>query len=114
VRLQLFSLAYNLANFLRRLALPRRIERWSLTTFRENLINTAARTLRHARHITVQMAAVAVPRALSEEILARIARLTPLCHTGEWATSAPSSPDGSWPGALCARRWPNAPCWRLG
>ena len=32
VRLQLFALAYNLGNFLRRLGLPRSIRHWSLTT----------------------------------------------------------------------------------
>ena len=32
-RLQLFALAYNPANFLRRLALPKSIRQWSLTTF---------------------------------------------------------------------------------
>ncbi len=30
VRLQLFALAYNLGNFLRRLALPKRVKEWSL------------------------------------------------------------------------------------
>lgn len=35
VRLQLFALAYNLGNFLRTLALPRKIEHWTLTTLRE-------------------------------------------------------------------------------
>ena len=30
VRLQLFALAYNLGNFLRRLALPRSVKHWSL------------------------------------------------------------------------------------
>jgi len=34
-RLQLFVLAYNLGHFLRRLALPRGIKHWSLTTLRE-------------------------------------------------------------------------------
>ncbi len=34
-RLQLFALAYNLGNFLRRLALPRSVKHWSLTTLRE-------------------------------------------------------------------------------
>ena len=38
VRLQLFALAYNLANFLRRLALPRSIRHWSLSTLREKLV----------------------------------------------------------------------------
>lgn len=40
VRLQLFSLAYNLGNFLRRLALPPAVKPWSLTTLREKLIKT--------------------------------------------------------------------------
>jgi hypothetical protein len=31
VRLQLFALAYNLANFLRSLALPNEVAHWSLT-----------------------------------------------------------------------------------
>ena len=39
VRLQLFALTYNLANFLRSLALPREIESWSLTTLREKLVS---------------------------------------------------------------------------
>jgi hypothetical protein len=82
VRLQLFALAYNLANFLRRIALPRRVEHWSLTTLREKLIKTGARIVRHARYVTFQMAEVAVPRVLFEQILTRIARLTPLCDTG--------------------------------
>ena len=67
---------------LRRLALPRPVRHWSLTTLREKLIKTAARCIRHARYVTFQMAEVAVPRALFAQILARIARLTPLCDTG--------------------------------
>ena len=82
VRFQLFALAYNLANFMRRLALSRRVKHWSLTTLREKLIKTGVRIVRHARYVTFQMAEVAVPRALYEQILARIARLTPLCDTG--------------------------------
>ena len=35
VRLQLHALAYNLANFMRTLALPKEVEPWSLTTLRE-------------------------------------------------------------------------------
>jgi hypothetical protein len=82
VRLQLFALAYNLANFLRRLALPRRVKHWSPTTLREKLIKTGARIVRHARYVTFHMAGVAVPRALFDQILWRIARLTPLRDTG--------------------------------
>jgi hypothetical protein len=50
-RLQLlFALAYNLANFLRALALPTEVAEWSLTTLREKLVKIgdriAARPLR--------------------------------------------------------------------
>ena len=76
------SLAYNLANFLRRLVLPRRVKHWSVTTLREKLIKTGARIVRHARYVTFRMAEVAVPKVLFEQILARIARLTPPCDTG--------------------------------
>ena len=81
VRLQLFSLAYNLANFMRRLVLPRPVKHWSLTTLREKLIKTGARIVRHARYVTFQMAEVAVPRALFEQILRRILGLVPLWDT---------------------------------
>ena len=75
VRLQLFALAYNLGNFLRRLALPKRVRHWSLTTLREKLIKIGAKIVRHARYVTFQMAEVAVPRPLFLTILQRIARL---------------------------------------
>ncbi len=51
-------------------------------TLKKKLIKTGARIVRHARYVTFQMAEVAVPRALFEQILARIARLTTLCDTG--------------------------------
>ena len=53
-RLQLFALAYNLANFLRRMALPREIDHWSLTTLREKLVMTGAKVVRHAKYVTFQ------------------------------------------------------------
>jgi len=82
VRLQLFALAYNLGNFLRRLALPRKIKHWTLTTLREKLIKIGAKIVRHARYITFQLAEVAVPRKLFEAILQKIARLRLLPETG--------------------------------
>ena len=77
VRLQLFALAYNLANFLRTLALPREVEQWSLTTLRERLIKIGARIVRHGRYLVFQLAEVAVPRALFAAILHRIEQLRP-------------------------------------
>lgn len=47
VRLQLHALTYNLANFLRSLALPREVEQWSLTALREKLVKIGARIVRH-------------------------------------------------------------------
>jgi len=77
VRLQLFALAYNLANFLRRLALPKSIRHWSLTTLREKLVKIGAKVVRHSRYVIFQLAEVAVPRELFAAILARIQRLAP-------------------------------------
>ncbi len=73
-RLQLFALAYNLGNFLRRLALPRSVKHWSLTTLREKLIKIGAKVVRHSGYVIFQMAEVAVPRELFAAILERIRR----------------------------------------
>ncbi len=74
----LLILAYNLGNFLRRLALPGAVKDWSLTTLRENLIKMGGRIVRHARQVIFQLAAVTVPRNLFAAILVRIARLRPM------------------------------------
>jgi hypothetical protein len=74
-RLQLFALAYNLANFLRRLALPPAVRHWSLTTLREKLVKIGAKVVRHSKYVTFQLAEVAVPRRLFAAILDRIERL---------------------------------------
>ncbi|MHC4424708.1 MAG: IS1380 family transposase, partial [Planctomycetota bacterium] len=75
VRLQLFALAHNLGNFLRRLALPKSVEKWSLRTLREKLIKIGAKAVRHSRYVVFQMAEVVVPMALFRQILERISRL---------------------------------------
>ena len=62
MRLQLFALAYNLADFLRSLALPMEVEQWSLTTVREKLVKIGARIVRHGRYVVFQLAEAAVPR----------------------------------------------------
>ena len=54
------GLAYNLANFLRTLALPQAMAHWSLTTLREKLVKIGARMVRHGRYVIFQMAEVAV------------------------------------------------------
>ena len=60
VRLQLFILAYNLGNFLRRLGLPRAVKDWSLCSIQVKLIKMGGRIVRHARKVVFQLAAVAV------------------------------------------------------
>ncbi len=75
VRLQLFALAYNLGNFLRRLALPVGVKHWSLTTLREKLIKIGAKVVHHARSVVFQMAEVAVSRKVFRLILERLLRL---------------------------------------
>ena len=75
VRLQLHALAYNLANFMRTLALPEAVKHWSLTSLQQKLVKIGARIVGHGRSVTFQMAEVAVPRGLFDEILRLIAQL---------------------------------------
>ena len=56
-------MAYNLGNFLRRLALPRSVKHWSMTTLRERLVKIGAKVVIHARYVTFQMAEVAIPQS---------------------------------------------------
>jgi hypothetical protein len=69
VRLQLHALAYNMANFLRTLALPADMATWSLTVLREKFVKIGAKVIAHARYTVFQMAEVAVPRDLFRRIL---------------------------------------------
>ena len=89
-RLQLFALAYNLANFLRRLALPRDVQHWSLTTLREKLVKIGAKVTRHAKYVTFQLAEVAVTRRLFAAILDRCEQLAlpPTVVDGECSVGA--------------------------
>ncbi len=77
MRLQLHALAYNLANFIWTLALPEVVKQWSLTSLREKLIKIGAKIVTHGRYVTFQMAEVAVPKELFQEILWLIDGLRP-------------------------------------
>jgi len=77
VRLQLHALAYNLANFMRTLALPEAVKQWSLTSLREKLVKIGAKVVRHGRYVIFQIAEVAVPKELFQEILRLIDGLRP-------------------------------------
>jgi len=78
VRLQLHALAYNLANFLRRLTLPAEIAQWSMTTLREPLVKIGAKICspRAVDHLPDGRDNGA--RALFQQILDAIAALRPL------------------------------------
>ena len=78
VRLQLFALACNLADFSRGLALPTSIKQWSLTPMGEKLVKIGAKVVEHSRYVIFQLAEVAVPRVLFEQILKRIRRFRPV------------------------------------
>jgi hypothetical protein len=81
-RLQLFALAYNLANFLRQLVLPKPIQSWTLTTLREKLVKIGAKVVSHAKYLVFQLAEVAVPRELFAALLERIGWLRLSCASG--------------------------------
>ena len=77
VRLQLFILAYNLGNFMRRLCLPKAVKEWSLRSLQLKLIKMGGRVVRHARYIVFQLAEAAVSKELFAAILERIDNLRP-------------------------------------
>jgi len=50
---------------------------WSLTSLKETLIKIGAKVVRHGRYVAFQMAEVAIPRQMFQEILRLIAELRP-------------------------------------
>ena len=79
VRLQLRVLADNLGNLWRRLVLPRRIERWSLTRLQQRRVKTGGRLVKHARSGWLRRAESHLTRRLFGAMLQRI-----------WAWPAPT------------------------
>ncbi len=75
VRLALSLLAYNLGNLWRRLALPRRIENWSLTSLQQRLVKTGGRLVKHARYYWLLLAEGHLNRRRFGAMLGRIALL---------------------------------------
>jgi hypothetical protein len=56
---------------------PEPIKDWSLTTLKDNLIKVGAKVVSHGRYVIFQMAEVAIPRQMFQEILRLIAELRP-------------------------------------
>jgi Transposase DDE domain group 1 len=75
VRLALSLLPYNLGNLWRRLALPQRIENWSLTSSQQRLVKTGGRLVKHARNYWLLLAEGHLTRRRFGAMLGRIAQL---------------------------------------
>ena len=65
VRLWLSVIAYNLGNLWRRLALPKAIGNWSLTSLKQRLVKTGARMIKRARYYWLLLAERHLTRRLS-------------------------------------------------
>jgi hypothetical protein len=95
-------LAYNLGNLWRRLALPRPIERYSLTSLQQRLVKTGGRLVKHARYYWLFLAEGHLNRRRFGAMLGRIALLP---DSGCWSSSVLESLDrgnGTEHGAICA------------
>ena len=75
VRLWLSVLAYNLGNLWRRLALPKVIGNWSLTSLQQRLVKTGGRLIKHARYYWLLLAESHLTRRLFAGMLGKIAAL---------------------------------------
>jgi hypothetical protein len=69
-------LAYDLGNLWRRLALPKRIENWSLTSSQRRLVKTGGRLVKHARYYWLLLAESHLTKGLFGSMLGRIAGLS--------------------------------------
>ena len=72
VRLWLSVIAYNLGNLWRRLALPKRVGNWSLTSLQQRLVKTGGRLVKHARYYWLLLAESHLTKRLLGAMLRRI------------------------------------------
>ena len=75
VRLWLSVIAYRLGNLWRRLVLPSRIEKWSLSSLQQRLVKTGGRLIKHARYYWLLLAESHLTRRLFGSMVRRIAAL---------------------------------------
>ncbi len=66
------SANYNLGNLWRRVVLPPRVKRWSLTSLQQRLVKTGGRLVKHARYYWLLLAEGHLDRRLFGEMLRRI------------------------------------------
>jgi hypothetical protein len=72
VRLWLSVIAYNLGNLWRRLVLPQRIGKWSLTSLQQRLVKTDGRLIKHAPYYWLLLAESHLTRRLFTAMVRRI------------------------------------------
>ena len=70
--LWLSVIAYNLGNLWRRLVLPQRIEKWSLTSLQQRLVKTGGRLVKNARYYWLCLAESHLTRWLFGSMVRRI------------------------------------------
>ena len=88
VRLWLSLIAYNLGNLWRRLVLPRRIAKWSLTSLQQRLVKTGGRLVKHARCYWLLLAESHLTRRLFGNMLQKIRGVTVpggIRRSAEWS-----------------------------
>ena len=71
VRLWLSVIAYNLGNLWRRLARPKGIGNWTLTSLQQRLVKTGGRLIKHARYYWLLLAESRLTRRLFGSMLRR-------------------------------------------
>ena len=69
-------IAYNLGNLWRRLALPKTVGNWPLTSLQQRLVKTGGRLLKHARYYWLLPAKSHLTRRLFAGRLSKIAALS--------------------------------------
>jgi len=72
VRLWLSVPAYNLGNLWRRLALPKGIKAWSLTSLQQRLVKTGGRLIKHAHYYWLLLAESHLTRCVFGSLLRRM------------------------------------------
>jgi Transposase DDE domain group 1 len=75
VRLWLSIFAYNLGNLWWRLALPKAVGNWSLTSLQQRLVKPGGRLIKHARRCWLLLAESHLTRRLFAGMLGKIAAL---------------------------------------
>ena len=68
--------AYNLGNLWRRLVLPKRTEKWSLTSLQQRLVKTGGRLVKHARYCWLLLAESHLTQRLFGSVVRQIATLS--------------------------------------